>query len=134
MSSSSSFSSPSNLSCYCRQPAQVRISKTPSNPGKKFHGCKNWNNGGCNFFRWEDEPDSSNNQVMANELIELRNKMLLLEAENQKMKESVALQFQHAQDIHVEEFSKIRQNIWKLELFVVATWVMFIIFIVVVRW
>ncbi|CAA0841079.1 Unknown protein [Striga hermonthica] len=127
MSSSSSFLSPSNLFCDCGLRDQLRTSKTPSNPGKKFHGCKNWQKGGCKFFKWEDEANSSNNQLLANELIELKNKMLLLEAENKKMKESVELQF-HAQDIYVEEFSKIRQKIWKLEVFVAATWVLFIIF------
>ncbi|GER44426.1 GRF zinc finger containing protein [Striga asiatica] len=137
MSSASSFSSPGNLFCYCGLTAQLRTSKTPTNPGKKFHGCKNWQDGGCKFFKWEDEPDSSNNQILANEMIELRNKMLLLEAENKKIMESVELQFHHAQDIYVEEFSKIRQNIWKLEVFVAATWVLFIIFKVamcIYRW
>ncbi|CAA0841730.1 zinc knuckle (CCHC-type) family protein [Striga hermonthica] len=69
-SASSSFPSPSNLLCYCGKRAQLRTSRTPSNPGKKFHGCKNWKDGGCTFFKWEDDPESSNNQILANEIIE----------------------------------------------------------------
>ncbi|CAA0841880.1 DNA topoisomerase 3-alpha [Striga hermonthica] len=127
MSSASFFSSPSNLLCHCGKRAQLRTSRTPSNPGKKFHGCKNWKDGGCTFFKWEDDPESSNNQILANEIIEVGNKMLLLEAENKKLKESVELQL-HVQDIYDEELSKIRQKIWKLQVFVAVTWLLFIIF------
>ncbi|KAL3640027.1 hypothetical protein CASFOL_014995 [Castilleja foliolosa] len=41
--------------CKCGKLAKIRTSSTRDNPGRKFHGCVDWKNGGCNFFSWADE-------------------------------------------------------------------------------
>ncbi|KAL8536206.1 hypothetical protein ACS0TY_011735 [Phlomoides rotata] len=60
MSSTSSFSSAvsRNRFCFCQQEARVHTSWTVDNPGRRFFGCRFWkvNGGGCNFFKWLDDP------------------------------------------------------------------------------
>ncbi|PHT85940.1 hypothetical protein T459_08046 [Capsicum annuum] len=38
---------------YCSEFCLLRTSRTPSNPGRRFFGCKvPKENGGCGYFRW----------------------------------------------------------------------------------
>ncbi|GER55103.1 protein kinase superfamily protein [Striga asiatica] len=46
----SSVSSLSEVFCYCGLKAQLRTSKTCSNPDKRFHDCKNWKQRGSGVF------------------------------------------------------------------------------------
>ncbi|CAA0823875.1 Unknown protein [Striga hermonthica] len=94
--SASSFSSPSEILCSCGEKAQLRTSKTSTNPGKRFHGCKKWKQGGCEFFMWA-EPTSQinsatssgmNNQDLAHES---EMKIVLLEAEVKVLKMKISM-------------------------------------------
>ncbi|PHT32193.1 hypothetical protein CQW23_28530 [Capsicum baccatum] len=41
--------------CYCVDSCPLRTSRTPSNPDRRFFGCKvPKENGGCGYFRWID--------------------------------------------------------------------------------
>ncbi|KAF3614427.1 hypothetical protein FXO37_35949 [Capsicum annuum] len=41
--------------CYCFEFCLLRTSRTPSNPGRRFFGCKvSKENDGCGYFRWID--------------------------------------------------------------------------------
>ncbi|PHT57836.1 hypothetical protein CQW23_00199 [Capsicum baccatum] len=45
--------------CYCSEFCQLRTSRTPSNLGRRFFGCKvSKENGGCGYFRWIDSKPS----------------------------------------------------------------------------
>ncbi|XP_009789850.1 uncharacterized protein [Nicotiana sylvestris] len=41
--------------CYCEVVADLKMSRTPTNPGRRFLGCRRYEIGeGCGFFRWID--------------------------------------------------------------------------------
>ncbi|OIS96494.1 hypothetical protein A4A49_58672 [Nicotiana attenuata] len=41
--------------CYCGVAADLKMSRTPTNPGRRFLGCRRYEIGeGCGFFRWVD--------------------------------------------------------------------------------
>ncbi|XP_009606855.1 uncharacterized protein [Nicotiana tomentosiformis] len=41
--------------CYCGPAADLKMSRTPTNPGRRFLGCRRYEIGeGCGFFRWVD--------------------------------------------------------------------------------
>ncbi|GER25411.1 GRF zinc finger family protein [Striga asiatica] len=42
--------------CRCNKKTKVWTSWTPANPGRRFRGCEDWEDGGCDFFAWEDPP------------------------------------------------------------------------------
>ncbi|KAF3670513.1 hypothetical protein FXO37_08508 [Capsicum annuum] len=45
--------------CYCSEFYPLRTSRIPSNPGRRFYGCKvPKKNGGCGYFRWIDSKPS----------------------------------------------------------------------------
>ncbi|KAH7841419.1 hypothetical protein Vadar_029631 [Vaccinium darrowii] len=61
MPSSSSASSTFQIeypTCNCGKPSPMRKSKTKENPGRRFLGCGNYENGkkNCEYFYWID-PD-----------------------------------------------------------------------------
>jgi len=44
--------------CYCGLHAELKMSRTSTNPGRMFWGCQKYTNGnGCGFFRWADMAD-----------------------------------------------------------------------------
>ncbi|KAG5631050.1 hypothetical protein AABB24_000943 [Solanum stoloniferum] len=46
--------------CYCGIYAELKTSRTPTNPGRMFWGCQKYSSGnGCGFFRWADANDST---------------------------------------------------------------------------
>ncbi|OIS97774.1 hypothetical protein A4A49_62458, partial [Nicotiana attenuata] len=53
-------------SCRCDHECQLKTSWSPSNPGRRFYGCKiKKDKGGCNYFRWfHDEFPSQANRVI----------------------------------------------------------------------
>ncbi|CAI9299532.1 unnamed protein product [Lactuca saligna] len=79
MSSSSSSSSMNRLRkrCYCGDPVGRWTSWTPLNPGRRFIGCPNYQNGlkDCKYFRWVDPPLPS--QWYADLLLVLHNNVNL---------------------------------------------------------
>nr|XP_016515221.1 PREDICTED: uncharacterized protein LOC107831939 [Nicotiana tabacum] len=41
--------------CYCGVAADLKMSRTPTNPGRRILGCRRYEIGeGCGFFRWVD--------------------------------------------------------------------------------
>ncbi|OIT33736.1 PREDICTED: uncharacterized protein LOC109205613 [Nicotiana attenuata] len=41
--------------CYCGLAADLKMSRPPTNPGRRFLGCRRYEIGeGCGFFRWVD--------------------------------------------------------------------------------
>ncbi|KAL8511835.1 hypothetical protein ACS0TY_018317 [Phlomoides rotata] len=56
MSSTTSSSTAGGIGtvCFCGIQTRIRTSWTDNNPGRRFHGCKDWNRvgGGCGFFKW----------------------------------------------------------------------------------
>ncbi|XP_058773102.1 uncharacterized protein LOC131655484 [Vicia villosa] len=45
--------------CGHHQPMRMFVSKSKSNPGRKYWKCRNWGkNDDCNGFQWDDEIDS----------------------------------------------------------------------------
>ncbi|OIS99140.1 hypothetical protein A4A49_57973 [Nicotiana attenuata] len=53
-------------SCRCGHECQLKTSLSPSNPGRRFYGCKiKKDKGGCNYFKWvDDEFPSQANRVI----------------------------------------------------------------------
>ncbi|KAK4734574.1 hypothetical protein R3W88_008835 [Solanum pinnatisectum] len=46
--------------CYFGIHAELKTSKTPTNPGRMFWGCQKYSSdNGCGFFRWADANDST---------------------------------------------------------------------------
>ncbi|KAG5581399.1 hypothetical protein H5410_052026 [Solanum commersonii] len=44
--------------CYCGFHAELKMSRTSTNPGRMFWDCQKYTNGnGCGFFRWADMAD-----------------------------------------------------------------------------
>ncbi|GER36240.1 nuclear distribution protein PAC1 [Striga asiatica] len=87
MSSSSSHSSPFPLYCRCNEKTQIRVSKTSTSPEKKFHGCKKWNDGGCNFFKWCENTSTTHSQEASESILELERKFSLIEENKTSMVE-----------------------------------------------
>ncbi|KAM7462032.1 hypothetical protein LguiA_030153 [Lonicera macranthoides] len=54
-SGSSSGESCSYVTCFCGEPAPIRVSWTSRYPGRRFFGCRSYGNNGCNFFDWVDK-------------------------------------------------------------------------------
>ncbi|KAM7525327.1 hypothetical protein LguiA_015229 [Lonicera macranthoides] len=52
---SSSGESCSYVTCFCGEPAPIRVSWTSRNSGRRFFGCRSYSNNGCNFFDWVDK-------------------------------------------------------------------------------
>ncbi|GER25232.1 GRF zinc finger containing protein [Striga asiatica] len=42
--------------CRCGKKTKVWTSWIPANPGRRFCGCEDWEDGGFDFFAWEDPP------------------------------------------------------------------------------
>ncbi|XP_050215892.1 uncharacterized protein LOC126666995 [Mercurialis annua] len=59
------------LWCNCRvsRIAPLYTSWTEKNPGRRFYGCVNYKNGGCNFFEWHDKEMTGRAQHVINNLI-----------------------------------------------------------------
>ena len=48
--------------CECNSHASLRVSESPSNPGRPFFGCRN--RGGCRFFQWADVGFTKKNEEL----------------------------------------------------------------------
>ncbi|KAM7468929.1 hypothetical protein LguiA_007112 [Lonicera macranthoides] len=64
--SSSNSGSCSYATCFCGEVAAMRVSRTEKNPGRRFIGCKNFGNNGCNFFHWVDKERTVAEGIQAN--------------------------------------------------------------------
>ncbi|GER41139.1 zinc ion binding [Striga asiatica] len=118
--------SSSNILCLCGFPAKLRASKTSSNPGRKFYGCRDWRPngaGGCPFFSWYDTTEIGKMEAegkitsvkLESEIGSLKEKMArleLLEEETKIMKQKYEI-----------ELKKLNRRIWRLELLVSLTFV-----------
>ncbi|CAH9100685.1 unnamed protein product [Cuscuta europaea] len=60
--------------CRCMNANGTRVkaplwtSWTDKNPGRRFHGCPNYEKDGCGFFEWHDEPLTDRARHVINEL------------------------------------------------------------------
>ncbi|CAH9099878.1 unnamed protein product [Cuscuta europaea] len=60
--------------CKCRRrteiPVKARLwtSWTDKNPGRRFYGCPHYENDGCGFFEWHDEPLTNRAKHVINDL------------------------------------------------------------------
>ncbi|CAA0841631.1 Unknown protein [Striga hermonthica] len=135
-SSSHSQSSPSNLYCHCGERTQLHISKTSLNPGKKFHGCINWKDGGCNFFKWSENPSTTRSQVSSVSILELERKFSVIDKHKTSMVELqrkilvLEEELQTLKKLNNAHLSSAMKKIRSLEFVVANTWL--ICFIVVV--
>ena len=48
--------------CECNSQASLRVSESPSNPGRPFFGC--CNKDGCRFFQWADVGFTKKNEKL----------------------------------------------------------------------
>ncbi|KAM7496961.1 hypothetical protein LguiA_021375 [Lonicera macranthoides] len=64
--SGSNSGSCSYATCFCGEVAPMRVSWTEKNPGRRFIGCKNFSNNGCNFFHWVDKESPVAEEIQAN--------------------------------------------------------------------
>ncbi|KAG8388705.1 hypothetical protein BUALT_Bualt02G0153200 [Buddleja alternifolia] len=86
-SSSSTSSSPGLRLCYCKKTPCLQTSWTDDNPGRRFKGCENWKNGGCNFFRWFDPPMCPRSMVV---IPELRREKIRVASENDQLRQKIS--------------------------------------------
>ncbi|KAG8363373.1 hypothetical protein BUALT_Bualt19G0015600 [Buddleja alternifolia] len=86
-SSSSTSSSPGLRLCYCKKTPCLQTSWTDDNPGRRFIGCENWKNGGCNFFRWFDPPMCPRSMVV---IPELRREKSRVASENDQLRQKIS--------------------------------------------
>ncbi|GER34745.1 lissencephaly-1 homolog [Striga asiatica] len=145
-SSSHSQSSQPIVYCKCLERTTILTSKTSSNPGKKFYGCKNWNNGGCTFFRWCENQSTTQSQVSSDSILELERKFSLIEEQKTSMAElqrkMVELQrklvvleaeLQSLKKVNNAHLSSTMKKLRCLEFIVVITWFIGFIGVVVIR-
>ena len=78
---SNSRSVNSRMSCYCGEPALLRVFSTSKNPVRKFFGCKNYKEQSCRFFRWYDEDEANESRYC-----EIQCRFRELEGRNQELK------------------------------------------------
>ncbi|KAL6577381.1 hypothetical protein OROMI_011657 [Orobanche minor] len=62
--------------CDCCLRAQRNCSWTHRNPGRRFYGCRNWQNAGCNYFRFIDPPMTERAREVILQLIGERDVLL----------------------------------------------------------
>ncbi|KAI3467798.1 hypothetical protein Pfo_024461 [Paulownia fortunei] len=78
------------LYCHYGKQAQLRISWTNDNPGRRFHGCQNWKRGGCDYFVWEDPPMCSRAMTiipgLRRKIVGLKDEVQELTIKNKKLK------------------------------------------------
>ncbi|KAH1082348.1 hypothetical protein J1N35_022109 [Gossypium stocksii] len=43
------------VKCHCNKLAPRDTSRTDLNPGRRFYCCSDFQDGGCDFFKWYDE-------------------------------------------------------------------------------
>ncbi|OIT22577.1 PREDICTED: uncharacterized protein LOC109217411 [Nicotiana attenuata] len=84
--------------CCCGDYAKLKTSTTPANSGRRFYGCRiSRKNGGCNYFRWFDDPctgPSEREQLPSRAMLRLmsdrlRVKVKELEEERDKLKQKL---------------------------------------------
>ena len=82
-SSSNSASSVSYVTCYCGDPAAVKVSRTSRNSGRRFFGCVKGTQG-CNFFGWVN---NNRSKSVDEEMVEAYHHMrsLSLQKEDQRV-------------------------------------------------
>ncbi|GER46943.1 GRF zinc finger family protein [Striga asiatica] len=92
------------LECRCRKMAVIRTSWTADNPGRRFHSCLEYKNGGCDFFSWVDPPTCDRPEKIMPGLVK---KMKALERANENFKfENTKLE---------EKVEKLEEKIEKLQ-------------------
>ncbi|KAK4427600.1 hypothetical protein Salat_1528900 [Sesamum alatum] len=64
-----------SIDCYCGRRIVLRTSWTEVNPGRRFHSCREYKRGGCNFFDWEDPPMCRRAQAIIPGLLRKKNDM-----------------------------------------------------------
>ncbi|XVF78817.1 hypothetical protein PTKIN_Ptkin14bG0167400 [Pterospermum kingtungense] len=80
------------VKCKCGFRAPIRRSTTVKNPSRYFHGCGNYIEGGCDFFRWVDRKPSSHplnteseKDLFFTEIRELKNEITQLKKASNTM-------------------------------------------------
>ncbi|KAJ3691788.1 hypothetical protein LUZ61_020952 [Rhynchospora tenuis] len=56
--------------CYCGEVAELTTAWKPSNPGRRFYGCRFYGiSSACKFFRWYDERAPERSKEVINGLL-----------------------------------------------------------------
>src|SRR3954462_10108480 len=74
--------------CFCNLETRLKISNSDRNPGRPYFNCPNFrSNGGCKFFVWQDETETTESKIvggdeeMLEELKHMRHELGMLKVE-----------------------------------------------------